>query len=143
MDLPPFNAPHISTKKLFASLYSRYYAEACNKWWGPSPWHSARVTQLRRNIAMVASRWQQYVRFDGVGLEPKLTAPTVMSVSAPTGYLFLFFIVTYNAGLLFLQCSSSELSSQSASSSHIHDDGIQRGEFTHLNSFPESYNKKQ
>ena len=38
------------------SLYSRYYAEACNEWWGPSPRLSAWTTQLRRNIAAVASR---------------------------------------------------------------------------------------
>ena len=33
------------------SLYSRYCAEACNEWRGPSPRLSAWSTQLRRNVA--------------------------------------------------------------------------------------------
>ena len=33
----------------------RYYAEACNEWRGPSPRLSGRATQLRRNIATVAT----------------------------------------------------------------------------------------
>ena len=37
-------------------LYSRYYAEACNEWRGPSPRLSAWATQLRRNIAAVATQ---------------------------------------------------------------------------------------
>ena len=45
-------------KKIKSSLYSWYYAEAYNEWWGPSPRFSAWATQLRRNVAAVASRWR-------------------------------------------------------------------------------------
>ena len=37
--------------KLKSSLYSWYYVEACNEWWGSSPRLSVWATQLRR------SRW--------------------------------------------------------------------------------------
>ena len=53
------------------SLYSRYYAEACNEWRGPSPRLSARATQLRRNVAMVASRWRHCTDLTGPGIEPQ------------------------------------------------------------------------
>ena len=57
-----------------AGLYSRYYAEACNEWRDPSPLLSAWATQLRRNIAAVASRWRHCVRFDRPGNRtPNLT----------------------------------------------------------------------
>ena len=36
--------------------YSRYYTEAFNKWWDPSPRLRAWATQLRRSVAEVASR---------------------------------------------------------------------------------------
>ena len=45
------------TEETQTSLYSRYYAEACNEWRGPSPLLSAWATQLRRNFTTVASRW--------------------------------------------------------------------------------------
>ena len=38
-------------KKIKSSLYSRYYAEACNKWRYPSLPLNAWTTQLRRNVA--------------------------------------------------------------------------------------------
>ena len=44
--------------------YWQYYAEACNEWRDPSPRHSAWTTQLRTNVAVVASRWRQHVRFE-------------------------------------------------------------------------------
>ena len=43
-------------KKMKPSLHSPYYAEACNEWQGPSPRLGARATQLRRNVAALASR---------------------------------------------------------------------------------------
>ena len=43
--------------QLKSSLHSRYYAEEYNKWRGSSPRRSAWATQLRRNVATVASRW--------------------------------------------------------------------------------------
>ena len=45
-----------------------YCAEAGNEWRGPSPRPSALATQLRRNVAAVASRWRHCVRFDGPGI---------------------------------------------------------------------------
>ena len=49
------------------SSYSRYYAQACNQWRGPSPRHSAWVTQLRKNVAVVASSWRHCVLFNQPG----------------------------------------------------------------------------
>ena len=53
------------------SLYSRYYAEACNEWRGLSPPRSAWATQLRRNVAAVASRWRHCANLTGPGIEPQ------------------------------------------------------------------------
>ena len=55
-------------KKIKPSLYSRYYAEACNEWRDPSPQLSAWATQLRRSVAAVASRC---VDLTGPGIEPQ------------------------------------------------------------------------
>ena len=49
----------------------RYYAEACNEWWGPSPLLSAWATQLRRNFTTVASRWRHCVDLTGPRIEAK------------------------------------------------------------------------
>ena len=57
--------------KIKSSLYSRYYAEACNELRGPSPQFSAWATQLRRNITTVASRWRHCVDLTGQGIEPQ------------------------------------------------------------------------
>ena len=53
-----------------SSLHSPYYAEACNELRGPSPRLSAWATQLRRNVATVASRWRHCVDLTGPGVEP-------------------------------------------------------------------------
>ena len=58
-------------KKKKPSLYSRHYAEACNELRGPFPRLSAWATQLRRNVATVASRWQHCVDLTGPGIEPQ------------------------------------------------------------------------
>ena len=50
---------------------SRYYAEACNEWRGPSPWLIAWTTQLRRKLAKVTSRWRHCVNLTGAGTEPQ------------------------------------------------------------------------
>ena len=42
--------------KIKSSLYSRYYVKACNDWRGPTTRLSVWATQLRRNVAAVASR---------------------------------------------------------------------------------------
>ena len=57
--------------KIKSSLYSPYYAEACNELRGPSPRLSAWATQLRRNVATVASRWRHYVDLTGPGIESR------------------------------------------------------------------------
>ena len=54
-----------------SSLYSLEYAEACNEWRGPSPRLSAWATQLRRNVAAVASRWRHCADLTGPGIEPQ------------------------------------------------------------------------
>ena len=57
--------------KIKSSLYSRYYAEACNERRGPSPLLSAWATQLRRNFTTVASRWRHCADLTGPRIEPK------------------------------------------------------------------------
>ena len=57
--------------KIKSSLYSPYYAEACNELRGPSPRLSAWATQLRRNVATVASRWRHCVDLTGPKIEPQ------------------------------------------------------------------------
>ena len=54
-----------------SSLYSPHYAEACNELRGPSPRLSAWATQLRRNVATVASRWRHCADLTGPGIEPQ------------------------------------------------------------------------
>ena len=57
--------------KIKSSLYSPHYAEACNELRGPSPRLSAWATQLRRNVATVASRWRHCADLTGPGIEPQ------------------------------------------------------------------------
>ena len=57
--------------KIKSSLYSPYYAEACNELWGPYPRLSAWATQVRRNVATVASRWRHCTDLTGPGIEPQ------------------------------------------------------------------------
>ena len=59
-----------AAQKLKTSLYSRYYAQACNEWRSPPPWHSAWATQLRTNVATVASRWRQCDDLADQAIEP-------------------------------------------------------------------------
>ena len=68
--------------KIKSSLCSWYYVEACSEWRGPSPRLSAWVTQLRRNIAAVASRWCHCFRFDGPVIEP--SPPALLAVFITT-----------------------------------------------------------
>ena len=57
--------------KIKSSLYSPYYAEACNELRRPSPRLSAWATQLRRNVATVANRWRYCADWTGPGIEPQ------------------------------------------------------------------------
>ena len=61
----------IKSNQIKSSLYSPYYAETCNEWRGPSLRLSAWATQLRRNVATVASRWRHCVDVTGPGIEPQ------------------------------------------------------------------------
>ena len=54
-------------------LYSRYCAEACNEWRGPSPRLSAWATHLRRNVAAVASRWRRCADLTDPGFELQIS----------------------------------------------------------------------
>ena len=73
--LPEFDASRNSPSRIIQrsdpkinySLYSRHYGKACNEWREPSSRLSAWGTQLRRNVAAVASRWRHCVRFDRPG----------------------------------------------------------------------------
>ena len=56
-----------------SSLYSPYYAEACNELRGPSPRLSAWATQLRKNVATMTIEPQTY-RTDSMRLATELTA---------------------------------------------------------------------
>ena len=58
-------------KKIRYSLYSPYYAETSNELRGPSPRLSAWATQLRKNVATMASRWRHCVDLTGPGIEPQ------------------------------------------------------------------------
>ena len=66
-----------------SSLYSSYYAEACNEWRGPSQRLGAWATQLRRNVATVTSRWRHCVDLTGPGIEPRTSRTN--SVRGATG----------------------------------------------------------
>ena len=68
----PYKAIRKASKnQIKSSLYSPYYAEACNELRGPSPRLRAWATQLRRNVATVASRWRHCADLTGPGIEPK------------------------------------------------------------------------
>ena len=62
---------HSNQNQIKSSLYSPYYAEACNELRGPFPRLSAWAAQLRRNVATVASRWRHCVDLTGPGIEPQ------------------------------------------------------------------------
>ena len=59
----------VFTHQIKSSLYSPYYAEACDELQSPSPRLCAWVAQLRRNVATVASRWRHCVNLTGPGIE--------------------------------------------------------------------------
>ena len=52
-----------SKKKIKSLFFSRYYAEACNEWWGPS----TRLAPERRRSKETSQRWRAIddtVRFE-------------------------------------------------------------------------------
>ena len=84
----------LPTNQIKSSLYSPYYAEACNELRSPSPRLSAWATQLRRNVATVASRWRHCVDLTGPGMEPqtsrtdsvRLTTELTSGLDLPTKF---------------------------------------------------------
>ena len=65
------------SNQIKSSLYSPHYAEACNELRGPSPRLSAWATQLRRNVATVASRWRHCADLTGPGIEPQTSRTAI------------------------------------------------------------------
>ena len=59
-----------AAQKLKSSLYSPYYAQACNEWRSPPTRRSAWATQLRTNVATVASRWRHCDDLADQAIEP-------------------------------------------------------------------------
>ena len=91
------------------SLHSRYYTEACNEWRDPSPQLSAWTTQLRRNVAAVASRWRLCVRFGQPGIKPKTFrtySRVVLRQRAGTAQAHMWNLIT---GILRLNCKRCSL----------------------------------
>ena len=69
--------------KVKFSLFSRYYAKACNEWRSPSPRHSACAA---RNIAVVAT----LSNLTGPGIEPEISrAARNHSANWPVATYFL------------------------------------------------------
>ena len=79
----------IIKSRIKSLLYSGYYiAYACNEGWGPSTRHSAGATQLRRNVAAVASCWRHCLRFHGQIMKPRTTRASGNVVSNPRSHSF-------------------------------------------------------
>ena len=90
-------ATELTAGLIKSSLYSRYYAEACNESRGPSPRLSARATQLRRNVAMVASRWRHCADLPSPGIEPQTsrTESVRLATELTAGHDFLLHLLAY------------------------------------------------
>ena len=67
--------------KIKSSLHSRYYAEACNEWRGPSPRFSAWETQLRRNVATVTIVWQHCADLTDPGIKPQTSCTDIVRLA--------------------------------------------------------------
>ena len=80
-----------TSNQIKSSLYSRYYAKACNELRGPSPRLSAWATQLRRNVATMANRWRHCVDLTGPGIEPQTsrTDSVRLATELMAGYFIL------------------------------------------------------
>ena len=64
-------APALFQSKIKSIIYLRKYAEACNESRGPSPRLSVWPTQLRRNVATVASRWRRCADLTSPRIKPQ------------------------------------------------------------------------
>ena len=94
-------------KKIKSSLYSSYYAEACNELRGPSPRLSAWATQLRRNVATVTSRWQRCADLTGPGTESQTsrTDSVRLATELTAGALF----ANRKSSYCVVQCPGAKL----------------------------------
>ena len=87
--------------KIKSSLYSSYYAEACNELRGPSPRLSAWATQLRRNVATMASRWRRCVDLTGPVIEPQTSrTDSVRLATELMAGLLLFLLIKCDSDAL-------------------------------------------
>ena len=98
-----------------SSLYSPNYAEACNELRGPSPRLSAWATQLRRNVATVASRWRHCVDLTGPGIEAQTSCTDTLATELTAVYnedLPSFFSTQFDIpySFLFVQVTLSHFS---------------------------------
>ena len=88
----------ILIKKIKSSLYSRYFAEACNECRGPFSRLGAWGTQLQRNVAAVASGWRHCADLTDPEFQPQIYRTD--SVCAKQLSLQLFCNYFDNAGNL-------------------------------------------
>ena len=78
-----------------SSLYSPYYGEACNELRGPSPRLSAWATQLRRNVATMASCWRHCADLTGPGIESQTSPTDNMRLATKLTAGVIFFCYSY------------------------------------------------
>ena len=85
----------IIKSKIKSSLYSPYYTAACNELRGPSPRLTTWATQLRRNVATVASRWRHCVDLTSPGIEPQTfrTASVHLATELTAGFSEIITII--------------------------------------------------
>ena len=98
----PFNK---IKSKIKSSLYSSYYAEACNELRGPSPRLSAWATQLRRNVATMASRWRRCADLTGPGIEPRTSRTDSVRLATELTAGFLCLLTTFFKKMPFTHSS--------------------------------------
>ena len=60
-----------ASQKIKFSSYSLFYTQACNEWRSPLPRRSVWATQLRTNVATVASRWRHCDDLADPAIEPQ------------------------------------------------------------------------
>ena len=83
--------------KIKSSLYSPYYAEACDELRDPSPLLSAWAAQLRRNVAAVASQWRHCADLTSPGIEPQTSRTDSVHLATELTAGQLFFKLAYTA----------------------------------------------
>ena len=133
-----FSQNGLLLNQIKSSLHWPYYAEACNELRGPSPRLSAWATQLRRNVATMASRWRHCADLTGPGIDlqtsrtdsarsaTELTAGLLLkSIQKIISHYFTFSIFEKFLNIVFLWPIAGLLL---ASTSRINDMGRTRGD---------------